>query len=61
MQDTPPPAPVNHTGEMIIATIFGVMYGLKRNDYLTGIFVGIAAGVLLSVLHTWIVRRRGGK
>lgn len=57
------PAPVNHTAEMIIATLFGVMYALKTDDYLTGIFLGIVAGVVLSVLHTWVEslrRRRNG-
>lgn len=58
MSTTPPPAPVNHTAEMVIATIFGVMFGLKTGDYFTGIFVGIVAGVVLSALHTWIVARR---
>lgn len=53
-----PPKPINHTAETIVATLFGVMYGLKNDDYLTGIFVGVVAGVVLSVLHTWIVRRR---
>lgn len=52
------PAPVNHTAEMVIATIFGVMYGLKTGNYLTGIFVGIVAGVVLSAVHTWVVARR---
>lgn len=56
---TPPlPEPVNHTAELVIATLFGVMYGLKTGDYFSGIFIGIVAGVLLSVLHTWIVVRR---
>lgn len=58
MTVTPPTAPVNHTAEMVIATVFGVMYGLKTDDYLTGIFVGIVAGVILSALHTWVVARR---
>ena len=58
MTATPPTAPVNHTAEMVIATVFGVMYGLKTDDYLTGIFVGIVAGVILSALHTWVVARR---
>lgn len=56
---TPPPStPVNHTAEMIIATMFGVMFALKTGDYFTGIFVGIIAGVALSALHTWIATRR---
>ena len=56
---TPPlPEPVNHTAELVIATIFGVMYGLKTSDYFSGIFIGIVAGVLLSGLHTWVVVRR---
>lgn len=58
MTASPPTAPVNHTAEMVIATVFGVMYGLKTDDYLTGIFVGIVAGVILSALHTWVVARR---
>lgn len=61
---TPPlPEPVNHTAELVIATIFGVMYGLKTGDYFSGIFIGIVAGVLLSGLHTWVVvrsRKRDG-
>ena len=61
MQDNPPPAPVNHTAEMIIATVFGVMYGLKNDDYFTGIFVGVVAGIVLSVIHTLVVRRRKGR
>lgn len=61
MEQTPPPAPINHTAEMVIATVFGVMYGLKNNDYLTGIFVGVVAGVVLSMVHTWVVRRRKGR
>ncbi len=56
---TPPlPEPVNHTAELVIATIFGVMYGLKTGDYFSGIFIGIVAGVLLSGLPTWVVVRR---
>ena len=44
---TPPlPEPVNHTAELVIATIFGVMYGLKTGDYFSGIFIGIVAGVV---------------
>ena len=58
MQDNPPPAPINHTAEMVIATVFGVMYGLKKDDFLTGIFLGVVAGVVLSIIHTWIVTRR---
>ena len=58
MTASPPTAPVNHNGKMVIATVFGVMYGLKTDDYLTGIFVGIVAGVILSALHTWVVARR---
>ena len=56
---TPPlPEPVNHTAELVIATIFGVMYGLKTGNYFSGIFIGIVAGVLLSGLQTWVVVRR---
>ena len=58
MSTPTPPTPINHTAEMVIGTIFGVMYGLKNDDYLTGIFVGVVAGVVLSVLHTWIAVRR---
>lgn len=58
MTTPPPPTPVNHSAEMIIATMFGVMFALKTGDYFTGIFVGIIAGVLLSALHTWIASRR---
>lgn len=58
MSTTPPPTPINHTAEMVIGTVFGVMFGLKTEDYLTGIFVGIIAGVVLSALHTWIATRR---
>lgn len=58
MSTPTPPTPINHTAEMVIGTIFGVMYGLKNHDYLTGIFVGVVAGVVLSVLHTWIAVRR---
>ena len=50
------PEPVNHTAELVIATIFGVMYGLKTGDYFSGIFIGIVAGVLLTVavLGVWL-------
>lgn len=58
MNTPQPPVPVSHTAEMIIATVFGVMYALKTGDYFVGVFLGILAGVVLSVLHTWIVLRR---
>jgi ABC-type uncharacterized transport system permease subunit len=58
MNTPQPPVAVSHTAEMIIATVFGVMYALKTGDYFVGIFLGILAGVVLSVLHTWIAARR---
>lgn len=58
MNSPTPPVPVSHNAEMIIATVFGVMYALKTGDYFVGIFLGIVAGVLLSMLHTWVAGRR---
>lgn len=58
---TPPPAPVSHTAEMVLATVIGVAVGLGRDNLLLGCVVGIAAGILMSIGRTLYVdykRRR---
>ncbi|WP_411850605.1 hypothetical protein ACLB90_17245 [Stenotrophomonas sp. LGBM10] len=54
----PPPQPISHTAEMVIATIVGVGIGLARDNLLLGAGIGIAVGVLLSIAKTLYVERR---
>ncbi|MBD3826019.1 hypothetical protein [Stenotrophomonas sp.] len=54
----PPPQPISHTAEMVIATIVGVGIGLSRDNLLLGAGIGIAVGVLLSIAKTLYVERR---
>ncbi|MCD9088777.1 hypothetical protein [Stenotrophomonas sp. SY1] len=50
------PPPLNMP-EMIIATVAGVSFGVKTNNYLTGIFVGVVLGVVLSLIGNKIRSR----
>lgn len=54
----PPPQPISHTAEMVIATIIGVAIGLTRDNFLLGAGIGIAVGVLLSIAKTLYVERK---
>lgn len=54
----PPPKPVSHTAEMIIATVVGVAIGLTTDNFLLGAGVGIGLGIVLSVARTVVVERR---
>ncbi|MCW6029821.1 hypothetical protein EDF74_0830 [Stenotrophomonas rhizophila] len=54
----PPPPPVSHTTEMVIATIVGVAIGLTRDNFLLGAGIGIAVGVLMSIAKTVYVERK---
>ncbi|WP_422507445.1 hypothetical protein [Stenotrophomonas sp. GZD-301] len=54
----PPPQPISHTAEMVIATIVGVGIGLARDNLLLGAGIGIAVGVLLSIAKTLYVERK---
>ncbi len=53
----PPPQPISHTVEMVIATIVGVAVGLSVDNLLLGCGVGIAVGILLSIIKTLYVDR----
>lgn len=55
---TPPPQPVSHTAEMVIATVVGASVGLYQDNLLLGAGVGIALGVALSVARTLHVERK---
>ncbi len=46
----PPQPPPLHMPEMIIATVVGVAFGVKTNNFLAGIFIGIVLGVVLSLI-----------
>lgn len=54
----PPPQPISHTTEMVIATIIGVAIGLTRDNFLLGAGIGIAVGVLMSIAKTVYVERK---
>lgn len=54
----PPPQPISHTAEIVIATIIGVAIGLTRDNFLLGAGIGIAVGVLLSIAKTLYVERK---
>ncbi len=43
--------------EMVIATVAGVAFGVKTDNYLTGIFVGVVLGVVLSLIGNKIRSR----
>jgi CBS-domain-containing membrane protein len=55
---TPPPEPISHTAEMVIATVVGVAVGLGMDNLLLGCGVGIALGILLSIGRTLYVDRQ---
>ncbi|MDC6705787.1 hypothetical protein OEZ83_25825 [Leclercia adecarboxylata] len=57
----PPPQPISHTPEMVIATIIGVAIGLTRDNFLLGAGIGIAVGVLMSIAKTVYVERKRGQ
>lgn len=46
----PPQPPPLYMPEMIIATVAGVGFGLKYNNFLAGIFVGVVLGVVMSLI-----------
>lgn len=54
----PPPQPVSHTIEMVIATVVGVAIGLTADNFLLGAGIGIGLGIVLSVAKTVYVERR---
>ena len=54
----PPPQPISHTTEMVIATMIGVAIGLTRDNFLLGAGIGIAVGVLMSIAKTVYVERK---
>ncbi len=56
--NTPAPAPPSHIPEMVIATVVGVAFAMKTGHYLTGIVLGIALGVVLSLVGTAIRARK---
>jgi len=53
-----PTQPVSHTSEMVIATVVGVAVGLGLDNLLLGCFVGIGAGIVLSIARTLYVDRK---
>ena len=53
----PSPNPSGHIPEMVIATVAGVAFAMKTGHYLTGIVLGIALGVVLSLIGTAIRAR----
>ncbi|KIP81640.1 hypothetical protein H9654_16090 [Stenotrophomonas sp. Sa5BUN4] len=55
---TPPPEPISHTAEMVIATVVGVAVGLGLDNLLLGCVVGIALGVVLSIGKTLYLDRK---
>lgn len=55
---TPPPEPISHTAEMVIATVVGVAVGLGLDNLLLGCVVGIALGVVLSIGRTLYLDRK---
>jgi len=52
----PKPPPLN-VPEMIIATVAGVSFGLKTDNFLAGIFVGVVLGIVLSLIGNKIRSR----
>ena len=55
---TPPPEPISHTAEMVVATVVGVAVGLGLDNLLLGCVVGIALGVVLSIGKTLYLDRK---
>ncbi|MCW4456321.1 hypothetical protein OK348_16170 [Flavobacterium sp. MXW15] len=55
---TPPPQPVSHTTEMVIATVIGAAVGLTTGKLMLGAGVGIVVGIVLSVAKTLYVERQ---
>ncbi|MBJ7515477.1 MAG: hypothetical protein JHC82_04265 [Stenotrophomonas sp.] len=55
---TPPPEPISHTTEMVIATVVGVAVGLGLDNLLLGCVVGIALGIVLSIGKTLYLDRK---
>ncbi len=53
----PPKAPSANVPEMIIATVAGVGFGVKTNNFLAGIFIGVVLGVILSLIGSRIRAR----
>ncbi len=53
----PSPNTSGHIPEMVIATVAGVAFAMKTGHYLTGIVLGIALGVVLSLIGTAIRAR----
>jgi len=54
----PKPEPISHTAEMVIATVVGVAVALTVDNLLLGCGVGIAVGILLSIIKTLYVDRK---
>ncbi|MEN5207555.1 hypothetical protein ABE493_05450 [Stenotrophomonas terrae] len=53
----PPKAPSANVPEMIIATVAGVGFGVKTDNFLAGIFIGVVLGVILSLIGSRIRAR----
>lgn len=53
----PSPNTSTHIPEMVIATVVGVAFAMRTGHYLTGIVLGIALGVVLSLVGTAIRAR----
>lgn len=58
MSSRPPPQPIPHTAEMVIATVVGVAVGLGMDNLLLGCVIGIGVGIVLSIARTLYVDRR---
>lgn len=56
MNEASPNTP-GHIPEMVIATVAGVAFAMKTGHYLAGIVLGIALGVVLSLVGTAICAR----
>ncbi|WP_312367876.1 hypothetical protein [Stenotrophomonas sp.] len=54
----PKPPPLN-VPEMVIATVAGVSFGLKTDNFLAGIFIGVMLGIVLSLIGNRIRARKG--
>ena len=53
----PSPDTSSHLPEMVVATVAGVAFAMKTGHYLAGIVLGIALGVVLSLIGTTIRAR----
>ncbi|WP_313275942.1 hypothetical protein [Stenotrophomonas sp.] len=54
-----PKSPPLNVPEMVIATVAGVSFGLKTDNFLAGIFIGVMLGIVLSLIGNRIRARKG--